>query len=267
MAEIHTKSETKSDVNSTTDSNQESVASTTPSNNKSSIECLHESKPAPNISINATIYENSEESAMSIPSTKESIQSSPAKIETVFEKLSMVTETTEPSDVAIVSKSSEIPATKSKSKKDNSKMSNIDEVINVKEADESGTHIWRNNSSTGKMNKQRDFASNVFPVGCMGCKDEAPYDQTSPRRFLDAKEASQDYTGHIDSTPRKRPSSAKPQNNRNPLTGAGIEEDTRKTSNRKKGNNCFIPSSFYPCKTSILFRHKTIDAIEYRLAQ
>lgn len=54
----------------------------------------------------------------------------------------------------------------------------------------------------------------------------------SPRRFLDPIEA-RDHVGHIDSTPRRRPLSAKP---RNPLTGAGVAlEETKRAFGRRKG--------------------------------
>lgn len=71
---------------------------------------------------------------------------------------------------------------------------------------------------------------------------------TSPRRFLDPIEA-RDHAGHMDNTPRKRPSSAKPNNiHRNPLTGVGVDDETRKTYGRRKGGcvkmNNYIPIIF-----------------------
>lgn len=199
-----------------------STLSNRQSNNKDSIDCLHESKPAPNISINATIYEKNEDESMMTASSLITSTTSPARIETVYEKLSAVSEQSEPSN-SILNEDQE---------KSVNKDSSITEINNKQINDTNDS--WRGSGSYGKLNKQRDLASSIFPVGCMGCKEQ---EQTSPRRFIDAKEAAQDFTGHIDMTPRKRPSSAKPQNSRNPLTGDGIEDDVKKTNNRKKGNS------------------------------
>ncbi|KAK9701809.1 THAP domain [Popillia japonica] len=85
-----------------------------------------------------------------------------------------------------------------------------------------------------RVNKLRDHNSTIFPVGCMGCREDPPSDHiTSPRRFLDQVEA-KDHIGHIDNTPRKRPSSAKPNNSRNPLTGVGVTDDLKKPIGRRR---------------------------------
>ncbi|XP_065169672.1 uncharacterized protein [Atheta coriaria] len=78
----------------------------------------------------------------------------------------------------------------------------------------------RSSVRSGRLNKLRDHSSNIFPVGCMGCRenDSLP----SPRRLMDASEASKDTIGHIENTPRK--ASMKPECNitRNPLLGTGF---------------------------------------------
>lgn len=206
-----------------------STVSATQSKNKESIECLHEAKPGQNISINATIQEKDEpkDSSESLTSTKSN--KGPQKIETVFEKLSVVSEQSEPSTNSLVPP--ELQTKKSDKKDKKPSATEINNPMDRKNSNDS----WRISGSSGKLNKQRDLASSIFPAGCMGCKDNSQ-ESMSPRRFLDAKEASQDFAGHIDATPRKRPSSAKPQNSRNPLTGDGIEDDVRRCSSRKKGN-------------------------------
>lgn len=233
MAESDHDAQSKSKISTlATDVNKgTSVMSANSSTNKESIECLHESKPAPNLSINATIYEKIEEdpSAPSTPSLKSNAQERPARIETVFEKLSVVSEQSQPSEATIVSQPSKDEGTK----KD--KQPSVTEINNPKAPAEPNTNeTWRESGSSGKLNKQRDLASSIFPAGCMGCKDTIKPEATSPRRFLDASEVTHDHAGHIDAIPRKRSSSAKL--NRNPLTGAGIEDDVRKISSRKKGN-------------------------------
>lgn len=214
------------------------VESTTQEAGRTSIECLHETKPAHNISINASIEEKPEQPE--IPS-KESTKQSSAKIETVFEKLDIgsdKSDSTTDSTFAEVDKITKPPVAESiysaKSRDTKKSGYSIDDDESKKcENIRDGNNVLPSGGSSGRLNKRKDLQSTVFPVGCMGCKEDPPSDQASPRRFLDAKEAKQDQSGHIDSTPKKRPSSAQP--NRNILTGAGIEDEVRRTSSRRKG--------------------------------
>ncbi|KAK9736537.1 hypothetical protein QE152_g12405 [Popillia japonica] len=65
-------------------------------------------------------------------------------------------------------------------------------------------------------------------------KEDFPSDHiTSPRRFLDQVEA-KDRIGHIDNTPRKTPSSSKPNNSRNPLTGVEVSDALKKPIGRRR---------------------------------
>lgn len=220
------KSDSKLSESNETNKATSNVSANITSTNKESIDRLHESKPAPNLSVNATIYEKiedepSSQTFSSIPSIFKSQESS--KIETVFKKPSNVNEQES-------KESSLLTETNNKDKK-----SKLSEMSNLKDSSEQNNDAWKDSGSHGRLNKQRDLASSIFPAGCMGCKDNLPEGNT-PRRFIDAKEAIQDHAGHIDAVPRKRPSSAKLQSGRNPLTGVGIEDDCRKVNNRKKGN-------------------------------
>lgn len=235
-------------------------------NNKDSIECLHESKPAPNISINATIYEKNDEEDSNINTTSSTVKSktsnsnntgNTAKIETVYEKLSAVSEQSEPSYSLLKTDEKKVEDNKVDDKKKGP--NSVTEINNEqqkekKNAENDHNDMWRLSDSYGKLNKQRDLSSSVFPAGCMGCKDNTQ-EQSSPRRFLDAKEAAEDFTGHIDSTPRKRPSSARPQNNRNPLTGDGCEDSVKKFNNRKKGKIKIFNTNKKKNKTLTLRKH------------
>ncbi|XP_017776228.1 PREDICTED: uncharacterized protein LOC108562416 [Nicrophorus vespilloides] len=91
-------------------------------------------------------------------------------------------------------------------------------------------------AESGRMNKLRDHSSNIFPAGIMGCKEEAII---SPRRFLDAQEASKDSIGHIENMPRKMPSASKSDHNRNPLTGLGLgaSDEIKKAANKRSDGN------------------------------
>lgn len=108
------------------------------------------------------------------------------------------------------------------------------DIFSLKESDTKPINsVCSEGASSGRMIKNKDLASSIFPAGCMGCKENASDNMVSPRRFLDAKEASECRAGYIDSTPRKRPTSSKP---RNPITGGGIDLEDPRKSCRRKGN-------------------------------
>ncbi|GJQ69196.1 hypothetical protein Trydic_g6347 [Trypoxylus dichotomus] len=102
-----------------------------------------------------------------------------------------------------------------------------------------------------RVNKLRDHNSTIFPVGCMGCREDPPSDHiASPRRFLDPFEA-KDHIGHIDNTPKKRPVSAKPNNiSRNPLTGVGVDDDeVKKPFGRRRADGNPLLGEGYETKS------------------
>lgn len=222
------------------------------STTKISLADLKESKPAPNISIKAIEEsgEKEEDTEKIEPEKNETNAqkpSGPAKIETVFEKLDMSSDKSDSTtDSTLVEgeknkQKSEIPDSNLDAKDISPSVKQdkfASDIFSLKEVDanksKTANTIWSiSGAPSGRINRKKDLTSNVFPVGCMGCKEEPPSDRMSPRRFMDAKEAAMDCVGHIDSTPRKRPGSSKP---RNPLTGAGIDQEAMKFNNRKKGN-------------------------------
>ncbi|KAF2905547.1 hypothetical protein ILUMI_00632 [Ignelater luminosus] len=193
-----------------------------------------------------------------------------SKIETVFEKLDITTDKTDSTtDSTISGKDKEVPDVKEttsglKAEIQSNEQSKVDvpplnfdirgrasepknDIISS-----NGMDVRRSTSSlysvkgspSGRINRRRDTSSNVFPVGCMGCKDNSSLD--SPRRFLDANEASNDFIGHIDETPRKKQSAEKQDITRNPLTGEGIEiaPETRRQCIRRKDGNPLLGTGY-----------------------
>lgn len=192
----------------------------------------------------------------------EELHGDSSKIETVFEKLDITTDKTDSTtDSTISGKEKEVPDVKEinsglKAEIQSNEQSKVDVPplnFDIRErasepkndiVSADGLDVRRSASSmysvrgspSGRIYRRRDTSSNVFPVGCMGCKDNSSLE--SPRRFLDANEASNDFVGHIDDTPRKRPSAEKQDISRNPLTGAGIEtvpSESRRHCIRRKG--------------------------------
>lgn len=234
------------------DTNTGPVETTVENTGQPSIDILRETKPEPDVSIKgASIKQASkpvDKEGDSQDSTPAQNPEEPAKIETVFEKLDVSSDKSDSTTDSAVMENTENSKTKTQVEippldfeiKDTTQVLRPDkhasDIFSLKEDNskqKSVNSIWSiSGAPSGRINRKKDNASSIFPAGCMGCKDEQ--EQQSPRRFLDATEAAQYQAGHIDSTPRKRPTSSKP---RNPLTGVGVDDDVRKTSSRKKDGN------------------------------
>lgn len=213
------------------------------SDQKQSVDLLRETKPAPDISINAADppepagpQEKEKTPEKEAPMEKEAASPSPANIETVFEKLDT---SSDKSDSTIESmeekKAPQADYEVRDCHKTDKQASDIFSLKEVEKGSKNINSIWSiSGAPSGRLNRRKDVPSSVFPVGCMGCKEQPVSEEPSPRRFLDAVEASNDYIGHLDDTPKKRCSSSK---SRNPVTGAGCEEEATRTNSRKKDGN------------------------------
>lgn len=116
-------------------------------------------------------------------------------------------------------------------------------------------HFTLKGTPSGRINRRKDMSSSVFPVGCMGCKEEVSGDEIgTARKASDTKTT--DSKEELNETARKSSSE-----NRNPVTGVGVSsnDEIHKTgSGRRKGfnNSHFF---FLICVTpnTIVFRWKS----------
>lgn len=167
-------------------------------------EILRECKPSENISINPPPETKKEKLEVIIP------ESLSANTETVFEKLDIKEKSS--SDSAAINKGR--PPDRNKS-----------DIFSLDDKIPSANTIFSvNGTPSGRINRRRDEHSEVFPVGCMGCKEQISVD---PLMGITVKES------------QSRPVSGKFSNrHRNPLTGAGVDstdEVKRALTGRRKG--------------------------------
>lgn len=236
-----------SSINTKDEPKLTSTETSPPPNANTSIEILRESKPSENISI------NSPPTTTSVPSVSASsprLKEKNSKIETVFEKIDINDKSDSNSDSTtggemekdspVKPDGGEVP-TLDFDIKETKPVRNKSDIfaLDAKSKHSNNTIFSIKGTPSGRINRRRDNNSNVFPAGIMGCKEFIPGDDmSSPRKFLDAKQAAEDQAGHIDNTPRKRPSSAHMEKGRNPLTGEGVSsnDEIKKThSGRRRG--------------------------------
>lgn len=179
-----------------------------------SIEILRESKPSENISIDSPTTNEDVEKSEPDPTP---VAEKPSNIETVFEKIDINDKSDSNSDSTagaegekeVVSKPEvDLPPLNFDIKEKPPARNKSDIFSQDDKIQSSNTIFSVKGTPSGRINRRREMSSTVFPVGCMGCKEDAPGDAlSSPRRFVDAKEAADDPIGHISDTPRKRASS------------------------------------------------------------
>lgn len=176
-----------------------------------SIEILRESKPSENISINSPTTKEDVEKSAPEPTP---VEAKPSNIETVFEKIDINDKSDSNSDSTagaegekeVVSKPEvDLPPLNFEMKEKPPARNKSDIFAQDDKIQTSNTIFSVKGTPSGRINRRKEMSSTVFPVGCMGCKEDAPGDAlASPRRFVDAKEAADDPIGHINDTPRKK---------------------------------------------------------------
>lgn len=174
-------------------------------------EILRESKPSENISINNPLKIEIEKPEIVIPQKR-------TNTETVFENLIEIkSKSDSSSESAVIDMEKHSDAKKVDRNK--SDIFSLDDKIKS-----SNTIFSVNGTPSGRINRRREEHSEVFPVGCMGCKE-----QIEPPTQADNSKI----TANVKET-KSRPISGKFSNrNRNPLTGTGVDS----TDEIKKGVN------------------------------
>lgn len=174
-------------------------------------EILRATKPSENISINNPTNLVEETPEIILPED-------PENTETVFEKL----EINSNSDSAIIDDATK--TTNSDEVKKRPIDRNKSDIFSLDDKIKSANRIFSvNGTPSGRITRRRDEYSEVFPVGCMGCKE------------------------HIVNTPQKiavKESKSYPVaesfTHRNPVTGAGVDslDEVKKNTNagRRRGH-------------------------------
>ncbi|XP_018332385.1 uncharacterized protein LOC108741908 [Agrilus planipennis] len=221
---------------------------------KASVNILRQTHPAADLSLNVKRADENtdltqEHSSATLPASPlphtdekqspELKRDDESKVETYFQKIDL--DATSTSVTNTLSRKADTPMqsfTKTEAAEQNQQMLTVprykSEIITNKD------ELNGKTSATGSpnFNKMKHLSSNVFPVGCMGCKEDVH--SSSSRRFLNANEATIDHVGHMENTPRKRPTSRTRDTIRNPVTGAGVENYSDKqkvpSGKRKDGN-------------------------------
>lgn len=210
-------------------------------------EILRECKPSENISINSspTIIEKEKQKPDPIIVTK-----NPDNTETVFEKLEINDKSNSSSDSAVIEeiidstktvedKKPQPPteATSSDVKAGRTTDRNKSDIFSLDDKIKTADTIFSvNGTPSGRINRRRDEHSEVFPVGCMGCKESKDDSSVNQQQISLTTKANNE----SDSPPV---SGRLSNTHRNPLTGAGVDstDEMKKTATgRRKGSFCLI---------------------------
>lgn len=206
-------------------------------------EILRESKPSEDISINSNpknlIVEKHE-----IITTKPEviIPKGPANTETVFEKLDINDKSNSSSDSAVTDEvdnynKSKTPENIVSDVKERSSARNKSDIFSLDNKITTADTIFSvNGTPSGKINRRREEYSEVFPAGCMGCKESSKDDSVIkiPQTPLGSKAI----VSNVKES-KSRPVSGRFGRQRNPVTGTGVDstdEIKKNSSGRRRGN-------------------------------
>lgn len=201
-------------------------------------EILRESKPSEDISINSNPKVIVEEKPEIVT------PKGPKNTLTVFEKLDIHDQSNSSSDSAVTDeaeKDAKSPDSKPQSSASASEIKerpsdrNKSDIFSLDDKIKAADTIFSiNGTPSGKINRRREEYSEVFPVGCMGCKDSKEEHPSNTSQ----KSASSKTLISSSRESQSRPVSGRFSRHRNPLTGAGVDstdEMKRGSTGRRRG--------------------------------
>lgn len=214
-------------------------------------EILRESKPSEDISI------NSKTKNLIIEEKKPEIITSkgPANTETVFQKLDINDKSNSSSDSAVTDEAendkiktpeNKVPADSATDIKEHPSDRNRSDIFSLDDKIKAEDTIFSiNGTPSGKINRRREEHSEVFPVGCMGCKEGKDDNPVNVPQM--APVGSKTLISSVKES-LSRPVSGRFSRHRNPLTGAGVDstdEMKKKENNGRRRGNFHITISLF----------------------